>query len=78
MHYRGYAASRQNVLNFTRHQLIDLIESLYGWDWSEDGIAEDRAGEVGIDRLRDEALLQHSWEWTIPAGQESHCPDAEE
>jgi hypothetical protein len=66
MHYKGYHNSRAEVLRMDRQGLIDLIESLYGWDHHEDGIAEDEVAEAEDDRLRREALLQHDWDWTIP------------
>lgn len=72
MHYPGYAQSRRKVAEFSRDECIDLIESLYGWDWGEDGVPEYASETVSLEVLRAEALRQHDREWTVPFGQEHH------
>jgi hypothetical protein len=78
MHYTGYSRTVEEVKQFDRQELLDLIESLFGWGWHEDGIAEDQKDDVSTDRLREEALHQLDWEWRVPTQHLHHYPDREE
>jgi hypothetical protein len=60
-----------------RQGLIDLIESVYGWSWGEDGIDEEDQDTVSLESLREHALFQHDCEWMVPVQHEHHYPDGE-
>lgn len=68
-YYPGYRAPRKHLEQMGREALLELMDDLYsrpaGWE------------QMSLEELRREAESQHDTEWTIPAGQHHHYPDAE-
>jgi len=58
--YDGYWQSREQVMNLSEEEYLQLIDALYG--------RENLPDNYTLEQLKQEALEQHKQEWTTPDG----------